>query len=103
MFDVVRLVEDETLVRTHSHKLLNRLDGQNGIKLLNKQEYVLTRDYPTFEEFLEKIVLADLERTRTYNAAASEIADTFNQVKETRDGRCVLHQPCAAYHFVVSG
>ena len=103
MFDVVRMVEDETIVRTNSHQLLNRLDGEHGFSLGKKREYVLTREYPTFEFFLKKIVLPDPDRTRAYEALDSEMADTFNKVKETLDGRVVLHQPCAAYHFSVTG
>nr|WP_302477968.1 class I SAM-dependent methyltransferase [Ruegeria atlantica] len=101
MFDVVRMVEDETLVRTRSHQLLNRMDGEKGFKLENKREYVLTRDYPTFEIFLEKIVLPDPKRVHDYKAVAAEMEDTFSRVKETLEGRVVLHQPCAAYHFSV--
>nr|WP_302477016.1 class I SAM-dependent methyltransferase [Ruegeria atlantica] len=101
MFDVVRMVEDETLVRTRSHQLLNRIDGEKGFKLENKREYVLTRDYPTFEIFLEKIVLPDPKRVQDYKAVAAEMEDTFSRVKETLEGQVVLHQPCAAYHFSV--
>ena len=102
MFDVVRLVEDETVVRTNSHNLLNELGGKTGIILQDKREYILTREFPTFENFLERIVLPDHDRTRAYEAVPDDVADTFMQAVETIDGRAVLHQPCAAYHFLVS-
>ncbi|WP_170337313.1 class I SAM-dependent methyltransferase [Ruegeria arenilitoris] len=102
MFDVVRLVEDETLVRTHSHETLNHLDGVDGFRLENKKEYVLTREYPTFEAFLEKIVWPDPDRSRAYEKVSSDVEDAFNRSVETLDGKIVLHQPCAAYHFIVS-
>lgn len=103
MFDVVRLVADETIVRTISHQLLNHMDRTQRFALENKREYVLTREYPSFEFFLEKIVLPDPARAKTYEAVAPEMADTFDRAVEYLDGRFVLHQPCAAYHFSVTG
>lgn len=99
MFDVVRLVEDETGVRTNSHALLTGLDGRHGFQLVDMKQYVLTREYPTFEFFVDKIILPDPERRQAYEANSAYIEDTFNRVKESRDGRIVLHQPCTAYHF----
>lgn len=99
MFDVVRLVEDETEVRTNSHALLTGLDGRHGFQLVDMKQYVLTREYPTFEFFVDKIILPDPERRQAYEANSAYIEDTFNRVKESRDGRIVLHQPCTAYHF----
>lgn len=102
MFEVIRLVEDETLVRSHSHETLSHLDGVDGFWLENKREYVLTREYPTFDAFLKKIVWPDPDRSRAYAKVSSDMEDTFNRSVEILDGQIVLHQPCAAYHFIVS-
>lgn len=101
MFDVVRMVEDETFVRTNSHNVLDRLDEDQSFKLLAKNEYILTREYPTFEFFLDKIVRPDPDRYSQYKAVASDMRHTFERVIENVDGKRVLHQPCASYHFQV--
>jgi len=99
MFDVVRMVEDETIVRTHSHDILDKLDQGGIFRLLAKQEYILTRDYPSFDAFLDKIVRPDPERSKAFLDVAEEMEEAFHRVIEEADGGHVLHQPCAAYHF----
>lgn len=66
---------------------------------MDKYEYVLTRECSTFEVFLEKKVRPDPDRAQAYETVASQMANTFERVKETVDGRVVLRQRCAAYHF----
>lgn len=101
MFEVVRLVEDETSVRTNSHKILGRLDGRAGFKLVSKQEYVLTREYPTFGLLTQKIVRSNPDRSARFEGVAKEMEETYERVVEEENGVRVLHQPCAAYHFAV--
>lgn len=101
MFDVVRLVEDETIVRTNSHKVLGQLDLDPRFRLHSKNEYVLTRKYPSFDHFLEKIVQPDPERLEAFGKVAEEMERTFESAVEKIDGALVLHQPCAAFHFIV--
>ena len=62
MFDVVRMVEDETHVRTHSHRLMADLGARPEFNLLARKEYTLTREYPDFEIFLNKIVRSNPDR-----------------------------------------
>ncbi|MDA5095653.1 class I SAM-dependent methyltransferase [Aliiroseovarius sp. KMU-50] len=101
MFDVVRFVEDETFVRTHSHELLNRLGEGGRFGLLSKNDYVLTREYPSFDSFLDKIVRPDPDRQAAFEHVATEMEEAFDQAIDDSDQRRVLHQPCAAYHFAV--
>ncbi len=101
MFDVVRLVEDETAARTHSHKILSQLGQGNKFRLLARNDYVLTRQYPSFDAFLDKIVRPDPERSKAFPRVADGMRHTFDQVVEEVDGVPVLHQPCAAYHFEI--
>ena len=103
MFDVVRMVEDETVVRTNSQALLNRLGTQDGFNLVAKKEYILTREFPTFDFFMEGIVRSDSNRLAKYTRVAEKIRMKFEQAIEEVDGASVLHQPCAAYHFSVEG
>jgi SAM-dependent methyltransferase len=101
MFDVVRMVEDETRVRTHSHEILSRLGEAGEFRLLARQEYVLTREYPRFDVFVEKIVQPDADRRRIFSTVATDMEATYNRVVDEVNGARVLHQPCAAYHFQV--
>jgi SAM-dependent methyltransferase len=101
MFDVVRMVEDETAVRTHSHKILSRLGQGNRFRLLAHNDYVLTREYPSFDEFFDKIVRPDPERSKAFSRVADDMRHTFDRVVEIVDGVPMLHQPCAAYHFEI--
>ena len=103
MFDVLKLVEDETTVRTNSHSLLNRMDQDQRFGLLDRTDYTLTREYPSFESFVDKIVLSDPNRSAIFDGVASEMYETFERVIDEVDGARVLHQPCAAYHFEVFG
>ena len=103
MFEVVRMVEDETLVRTNSHKVLGQLELNPRFSLHSKHEYVLTREYPFFDHFVEKIVRSDPDRLEAFAHVSEEMERTFNRVIEESGGARVLHQPCAAYHFAVDG
>ncbi|MEX0340918.1 MAG: class I SAM-dependent methyltransferase [Arenibacterium sp.] len=102
MFDVVRLVDDETHVRTHSHKLLNRLETDPRFRLLNKHDYVLTRNFPGFDALVDRIIRTDPARAAMYENVATEMQMVYNRVVETAGDRNLLHQPCAAYHFEVT-
>lgn len=102
MFDIVRMVEDETSARINSHGVLNRLEKDRRYRMLNKHEYILTREYPTFDFFVDKIVRPDPGRAAMYEKVAAEMQTIYDRVIETSGGTNVLHQPCAAYHFEVS-
>lgn len=102
MFDVVRMVEDETQVRTRSHVLLGQLGETVRFRLLARQEYVLTREFPTFESFVEKIVNPDPDRRAIFADVANRMEDTFNRVIDRSNGTRLLHQPCAAFHFQIA-
>ena len=103
MFDVVRMVEDETFVRTNAHRVLSGLDGDGAFQLVDKRDYVLTREYPTFTAFVDKIVKPDPDRSAVFARVSQAMEETYDTVIEDNDGARVLHQPCAAYHFAVSG
>lgn len=103
MFEVVRMVEDETRVRTHSHNLLGGLEERGGFKLIARKDYTLSREYPDFGSLVDKIVRPDPDRLKNFLTVEHQMEEKFYQVVDTNDGRKVLHQPCSAYHFEVSG
>jgi hypothetical protein len=99
----VRLVEDETFVRTNSHKILGALGDRDGFEFVVRREYVLTRAYPTFASLVRKIVLPDPDRAARFADVATEMEATYDRVVEEDNGARVLRQPCAAYHFSTGG
>ncbi|MBN9673870.1 class I SAM-dependent methyltransferase [Roseibium aggregatum] len=100
MFDVVRMVEDETEVRTNSHAIMERLDQAGGaFEAVGKTEYTLSRPYPDFETFLKQVVLVDPARSRVFEENRSAIEKRFEEALDRTPEGCFLHQPCAAYHF----
>jgi len=99
MFDVVRMVEDETEVRTQSHNVMDRLSEHGDFNLIARTDYTLTREYPDFEFFIDKIVLRDPERSAVFPSVREKMAEAYDRVISESDGKRVLHQPCAAYHF----
>ncbi len=103
MFDIVRLVEDETFVRTNSHKVLDQLGSDDRFDLVDSKDYVLTREFPSFDFFVGKIVRSDPDRMAAFGQVAAQMERTYDRVIEEVDGARVLHQPCAAYHFTVNG
>jgi ubiquinone/menaquinone biosynthesis C-methylase UbiE len=103
MFDVVRMLEDEMEVRTHSHSVMRGLGETLEFKLIDFKEYILTREYPDFDAFLEKVVLSDPERSAVFPKVKYKMEKAFHAASESVGGRNVLHQPCIAYHFTLSG
>lgn len=103
MFDVVRMIEEETRVRRRSHALMQDLAQREGFQLLQHKDYVLTRVFDDFDALLTKTVYSDLKRSNALPDVREEMQQVFEQVAEmTPEGR-VLHQPCAAYHFALNG
>ena len=97
----VCLVEDETEVRTHSHRLMNALGDSGDYNLIARKEYTLTREFPDFAYFAERIVRSDPDRSAIFPTVSEEMENTYHRVVSDQDGKPVLHQPCAAYHFEV--
>lgn len=99
MFDVLRLVEDETVVQTNSHRVLGSLGDDPGFRLLARHDYVLTLDFADFDGYLDRIVRSDPDRLANFAQVEGAMKDAFDQLSVLVDGRHLLHQPCAAYHF----
>jgi len=100
MFDVVRLVEDETEVRTNSHAIMEKLSEPGGaFERIGKTEYTLSRPYPRFEDFLKQTVVVDPARNRVFEENRSAIEERFEEALDRSPDGHFLHQPCAAYHF----
>lgn len=103
MFDVVRFVEDETEVRTHSHAILPQLPTRLPLRLVAHEDYTLTRAFDSFDDFAEQIIRIDPARMEVFPDVADEMRAAYENAVEEEAGGRVLRQPCAAYHFEVLG
>ena len=79
------------------------LDEDGVFRLVDKRDYVLTREYATFSDFADRIVRPDPGRSAIFAQASRAMEETYDRVIDDADGARVLHQPCAAYHFAVPG
>jgi len=101
MFDLVKLVDDETAVRENSHAIMGKLGEGEIFKPLATRQYTLKRSYPDFETFLSRVVATDGQRVKKLPDVEQQMKRLFNQVDSDADGVRHLHQPCIAYHFAL--
>jgi len=99
MFDVVRLVDDETDVRTRSQARLDALNADHGFEPVVTEEYVLERVFRDFEALKQHVVFVDPERSARFRDVEVAIKATFDRLSEAVPDGFRLHQPCVAYHF----
>ena len=99
MFDVVKLVEDETLVRNNSHQIMGVLGDGIAFGQIATKQYKLTRNYPDFDTLLDRLVQIDPARLANLPPVKSQMRNAFEQVASNADGSRDLEQPCIAYHF----
>lgn len=102
MFDVVRFVEDETLVRTQSHAALARLAQDPRFRLIDRSDYVLTRAYSSFDALVDKVVRLTPERMAQFAINGDRMRAAYDAAIDTSGALPVLHQPCAAFHFALT-
>lgn len=101
MFELVKLVDDETAVRENSHAVLEKLDEGDTFELLASKQYTLKRGYPDFETFLSRVVATDRQRAKKLPDVEQRMKRLFTQADSQADGVRHLLQPCIAYHFVL--
>ncbi len=99
MTEVVKILDDETHVRTQSQNRLETLGPADGFERLSKHEYVLDRPFATFETLLEHVTRSDPARAARVPEVEREMRDLFAQYSCTTEQGNVLSQPCVAYHF----
>jgi ubiquinone/menaquinone biosynthesis C-methylase UbiE len=101
MFDVVKLVEDETRVRTQSHARMKRLENEGDFKLAACKAYTLARAFKSFEDFLLRIVAVNPARSEKLPEVKNDMERAFDDFAEHQHGNFTLYQPCIAYHFLL--
>ena len=99
MTEVVKLLDDETHVRTQSQNRMEALSAEDGFERLSCEEYVLDRQFADFEALMEHVSRSDPSRTERLPAVKSQMRSKFDQLGKRAGGGVVLGQPCVAYHF----
>ncbi len=97
--DVMRLIDDETHVRTVSHARMRSLAGEGQFELIASMSYDVVYHYDGFADFVESSIRVDPARAARFAAVAEEVERLFYR-HATKDGpRYRFDNACTAYHF----
>lgn len=96
LFELTRMVEDETAVRAAADDALSRAHKGDGWRLLARREYSAPVKYPGFEAFRDGLVKVDPAREAAVAAQADWLRAHFQQWARPADGACWLDQPTRA-------
>ncbi|MDH3740095.1 MAG: class I SAM-dependent methyltransferase [Hyphomicrobiales bacterium] len=97
--DPMKLIDDETYVRTRSHARINALAGEGHFKLIDSTLYNRVYSYDGFDSFIDSIIGVDPERAAKVPAARDEMEQLFYDKAIVDNGRYRMDDPCRAYHF----
>lgn len=97
--DPMKLIDDETYVRTRSHARINALAGEGHFRLVDTRQYNRSYSYESFDAFIDSIVGVDPDRAARVPAARAEMEQLFYDKAVMDSGRYRLDDPCRAYHF----
>ena len=102
IYQVTRLVDDETEIRKASLERMKELADEPGVRLVASRNYELRREYADFDAYLERAIFVDPSRKDRLPAVRDEMQRIFKK-NCTREGSvCCLYQPCAAFHFQIT-
>ncbi len=99
MFEIVKIIDDETFVRQNSHAMMQVLGDEKIFIPLATKQYVLTRAYRDFENFHRRVVGKDPERVAKFPQVKEPMERLYHRFPPDADGVRHLDQPCIAYHF----
>ena len=97
--DPMKLIDDETHVRTCSHARIRALSTEDRFELLNTKQYQLSYAYEDFDSYISSIIGVDPERAAKLPAARDEMERLFYRYARFEDGKYGFDKPCTAYHF----
>jgi len=102
MFEVGKWVEDETGVRTNSHRIMSDLGARPPFREIARLDYTLTRGFADFDAYVKRSVSINPARAALFPAVEATMRAAFERNSVPRDGLRELDQPCCAYHFEVA-
>ena len=98
--DPMKLIDDETYVRTMSHARINALAAEGHFELIDKTLYNRVYSYDGYDAFINSIIGVDPDRAAKVPAAREEMEKLFYEKAVMDNGRYRMDDPCRAYHFV---
>ncbi len=98
MTEIVKPLEDETLVRARSQDRLRGL-AMPQFRLIKQGNYILTRAFSCFDQVVERVTSSDPARA----ARLPNVVDTMRQAFELHSRPTAagyeIDQPCTMFHF----
>lgn len=102
MSEVLKVVDDETHMRTGSHANLDRLvQSASGFSLITRDEYTIVRRFTDFAALIRRTVAVDPTRLERLPEVQSELERRFQDLAVWEGDHYTLLQPCVMYHFSV--
>ncbi len=93
-FDVLRLVDDETAVRTAAQDALARAIGDGALGCVRDETFERVSRFTSLDDFLHRAAAVDPERAAAIDARRPAIAEVFERVAgKDGAGRFLLRQP----------
>ncbi len=99
MTEIVKPVEDETVVRTEAARFLDALGAGPAFKLVEKADYTLTRIYTDFDTLVASVVYVDPARAAAFDGSAGQMRAAFDQHARSDSTGFVVDQPTTLYLF----
>lgn len=96
--EVLKPVEDETLVRTQAQARLAALDGER-FALLERAEYSIRRVYASPEDVIDRLIQVDPARAARLPQARALVERRIAELAEPDPAGLALTQPCVLFHF----
>jgi SAM-dependent methyltransferase len=96
LFELTRVVEDETGVRAAADAALARAHGGVGWRLVVRREYAAPVKYPTFQAFRDGLVKVDPAREAAVAEQEDWLRARFSAWAHAADGAYWLDQPTRA-------
>ncbi|MBK1667504.1 hypothetical protein CKO28_05595 [Rhodovibrio sodomensis] len=96
LFELTRVVEDETAVRAAAEDALARAHAGAGWRMAARREYSAPVKYATFQAFRDGLVKIDPAREATVAAQEDWLRARFAELAREADGACWLDQPTRA-------
>ncbi|WP_037256530.1 class I SAM-dependent methyltransferase [Rhodovibrio salinarum] len=96
LFDLTRMVEDETAVRAAADDALTKAHGGTDWQLVARLEYLAPVKYESFQAFRNGLIRVDPAREPTVSAQEDWLRERFTASARQADGAYWLDQPTRA-------
>ena len=98
MTEIVKPLEDETLVRTRSQSLLQNL-SMPQLRLIEHRTYVLKRTFEDFEQVIKRVTSSNPARATKLPEAGSSMRRAFDKHARQVEKGYEIDQPCVMFHY----